>query len=65
MKDAVDDDVLFRGISSQSYTFALKLAPSVDQMKITAENKDGILKINLPLKKEEEKKSEVLQIAVN
>ena len=65
IKDAQDEDVLFRGISSQSYTFALKLAPSVDQTKITAENKDGILKINLPLKAAEEKKSEVLQIAVN
>lgn len=65
IKDAKDEDVLFRGISSQTYTFALKLAPSVDQTKITAENKDGILKINLPLKVAEEKKSEVMQIAVN
>lgn len=30
IKDAEDEDVLFRGISSQTYTFALKLAQSVD-----------------------------------
>lgn len=43
-----NEDVIYRGISAQSYMFSLSLAPTIDQSLITAENKDGILKINLP-----------------
>jgi HSP20 family molecular chaperone IbpA len=64
IKDAEYEDVLYRGISSQSYSFSLKLDESVDQHKVTAENKDGILKINLPLKKIEEKKPEEIEIEI-
>lgn len=65
IKDEEYEDVLYRGISSQSYTFSLKLAPSVDQHKITAENKDGILKINLPLIEEKPKKPEEIEIQIS
>ena len=64
LKDEEYEDVLYRGISSQTYTFQLKLAPSVDQKAITAENKDGILKINLPLKTVQPKKPEEIEIKI-
>lgn len=48
IKDEENEDVVYRGISAQSHTFSLSLAPTIDQSLITAENKDGILKINLP-----------------
>ena len=63
--DEVDEDVIYRGISSQSYSFALKLGPSVDQSKITAENKDGVLKVNLPLIIEEKKEPEEIEIKID
>ncbi len=65
IKDSEFEDVLYRGISAQSYSFALKLADSVDQYKVTAENKDGILKINLPLKQLEEAKPEEIKIEIS
>lgn len=48
VKTEENEDVIYRGISAQSHTFQLGLAPTIDQSLITAENKDGILKINLP-----------------
>ena len=59
-----NEEIMYRGISSQSYSFALSLTPSVDQKRITAENKDGILKINLPMIIEEPKKPEEIEIAI-
>ena len=64
IEDAENEDVVYRGISSQSYSFALKLAPSVDQTKITAENKDGMLKINLPSKETVASKPREIEITV-
>lgn len=63
IKDDESEEVIYRGISSQAYTFKLKLAPSVDKSKITAENKDGILKIDLPLL-DIEKKDEPIEIDI-
>jgi HSP20 family molecular chaperone IbpA len=48
VKTTENEDIIYRGISAQSHTFSLSLAPTIDQSLITAENKDGILKINLP-----------------
>jgi HSP20 family molecular chaperone IbpA len=48
IKDEDNEEVVYRGISAQSHTFSLSLGPTIDQSLITAENKDGILKINLP-----------------
>ena len=64
IEDAENEEVVYRGISSQSYSFALKLAPSVDQTKITAENKDGMLKINLPSKETVVSKPKEIEIKV-
>lgn len=64
IKEEKLEDAIYRGISNQSYTFSLKLAPSVDQSMITAENSDGVLKINLPLKQKELIKNEPIMINV-
>lgn len=52
-----NEEIVYRGISAQSYSFSLRLAPNVDQSGITAENKDGVLKITLPIIKKEKPKS--------
>ena len=62
--DADNEKVVFRGISSQAYSFSVSLSNRVDQKKITAENKDGILTITLPLIVEEEKKSEAIEVQI-
>ena len=64
VKDAENEDVIYRGISSQSYSFSLKLGESIDKSKITAENKDGLLTINLPYVKPEEKKPAEIEISI-
>lgn len=65
IKDAKNEEVVYRGISSQSYTFALSLAKNVDQRKITAENRDGILKITLPLIIEKPEEPETIEIDID
>ena len=55
-------EYLYKGISSQYYTFSLKLSDKVDKSKIRAKNEDGILTVTLPFKKEE--LPEVAQITV-
>lgn len=62
--DEDDESVIYRGISAQSWEFALQLAPSVDKQGITAENRDGMLTIVLPLKKAEEKKPDQIDIEI-
>lgn len=44
------EEVVYRGISSQTYQFSLRLSPTIDKSKITAENKDGVLTIIMPIK---------------
>ena len=65
IKDAENEDVIYRGISSQSYTFSLKLGDSVDKTAITAKNEDGVLTINLPYIVVEEKKPEEIEIKID
>ena len=47
------DNYVFKGISSQSYAFAIKLNGKVDREAIKAKNSDGVLTVTLPFKKEE------------
>lgn len=49
-------DYVYKGISSQSYTFALKLGDNIDREKIKAKNVDGVLTVTLPFKQTEEEK---------
>ena len=64
VKSEENEDVVYRGISAQSQTFSLSLAPTIDQSLITAENKDGVLKINLPfIAKDSEKDAVEITIA--
>jgi Molecular chaperone (small heat shock protein) len=57
--DESKDDYFYRGISSQSYTFSIRLGDKVDAGSITAKNEDGILSVNLPFINEESKTIEV------
>ena len=63
VKNEENEDVVYRGISAQSHVFSLSLAPTIDQSLITAENKDGILKINLPFVAKDPEKDAV-EIAI-
>lgn len=47
-----DDELIYCGISKQSYEFSLPLADTIDTTKITAKAEDGILYISLPVKAE-------------
>lgn len=62
--DEENEDVVYRGISSQSYSFSLKLAPGVDKKSITAENKDGLLTIKIPVVVKTEKKPEEIEVKI-
>lgn len=49
-EDDPEEAYLYKGISSQYYTFSLKLSDKVDKSKIRAKNEDGILTVTLPFK---------------
>lgn len=51
--DRKEDEYVYRGISSQSYTFSLKLGDNIDKDSIKAKNVDGVLSIMLPFKSKE------------
>ena len=59
-----DSEMDWCGVSHQSYCFTLPLPDYVDTDAITAKAEDGMLYINLPVKKVEEKKDEARQIEV-
>lgn len=65
IKDAENEEVVYRGISSQSYSFSLSLGKNVDQKKITAVNKDGILKVTLPLIIEKPEEPETIEVEID
>lgn len=56
--------MIYRGISSQSFVFSLRLADKIDQTKITAKNEDGILRIELPVKEVVEEPIQPTQIQI-
>lgn len=60
--DDENEDVIYRGISQQTYEFSLRIAENVDKSRITAENVDGILTIVLPIVKKEEQKALVIDV---
>lgn len=62
---AKDDEMIYCGISHQSYTFSLPLTKDVDTTNIKAKAEDGILYITLPMKKPETIASKALEIAVD
>lgn len=51
--DKPTENYLYKGISSQYYTFSLKLSDKIDKSAIKAKNQDGILTITLPYKRVE------------
>lgn len=55
-KSEKDGEIIYKGISSQSTRFSLVLTDKVDKEKIKAKAEDGMLSIELPFVKEEEKK---------
>ena len=59
-----DEDMDYCGISHQSYSFSIPLADAIDVNAIEAKAEDGILYIELPVKKAEEKKALPISIEV-
>ena len=63
--DEENEEYVYHGISSQSYEFSLKLGENIDKKAIKAENKDGMLTINLPMVVVEEEKPEEIEIQID
>ena len=59
-----EDDYIYKGISSQNYTFSLKLGNNIDRDGIKAKNSDGVLSVNLPFKKEVQEQKRLVNIEV-
>ena len=59
-----DEDMDYCGISHQSYSFSIPLADEIDVNAIEAKAEDGILYIELPVKRSEEKKALPISIEV-
>lgn len=59
-----EDDYIYKGISSQTYSFSIRLSDKIDKSAIKAKNVDGVLTISLPFKKEEPKEIGVTKIEV-
>ena len=59
-----DEDMDYCGISHKAYEFSFPLADNIDENAITAKAEDGILYIDFPVKKIENKKVEPLCIEV-
>lgn len=60
-----DDEMIYCGISHQSYTFSLPLTDDVDIAAIKAKADDGMLYITIPMKKPEVIEPKILEIAVD
>ena len=59
-----EDDYIYKGISSQNYTFSLKLGNNIDKDGIKAKNSDGVLSVHLPFKKEVQEQKRLVNIEV-
>ena len=59
-----DENMDFSDISYQMFSFSIPLSENVDVAKISAKADDGMLRIDLPAKAIEEKKTDVLKIEV-
>jgi HSP20 family molecular chaperone IbpA len=71
-KEEIEDDkksedgesYIYKGISSQNYTFSIKLGDNVDKDAIKAKNEDGVLVVTLPFKKKEDEPKQITNIEV-
>ena len=63
-EEKTEDEYIYKGISSQSYTFQVRLGNSVDKTAIKAKNVDGVLTVMLPFKKKEDEPKQITQIEV-
>ena len=63
-EEKTEDEYIYKGISSQSYTFQVRLGNSVDKAAIKAKNVDGVLTVMLPFKKKEAEPKQITQIEV-
>ena len=63
-EEKTEDEYIYKGISSQSYTFQVRLGNSVDKAAIKAKNVDGVLTVMLPFKKKEDEPKQITQIEV-
>lgn len=59
-----DGEIVYKGISTQSTRFSLKLTDKIDKKLINATAEDGMLHIDLPFVKEEETKPKQIEITV-
>ena len=57
-------EIVYKGISTQSTRFALKLADQIDKAAISAKAEDGMLHIDLPFLKKEVKEPKIVEISV-
>jgi HSP20 family molecular chaperone IbpA len=67
IEDVAEPDTesyIYKGISSQNYTFSIKLGDNVDKDAIKAKNEDGVLVMTLPFKKKEDEPKQITQIEV-
>ena len=67
IEDVAEPDTesyIYKGISSQNYTFSIKLGDNVDKDAIKAKNEDGVLVVTLPFKKKEDEPKQITQIEV-
>lgn len=62
--DEENDNYVYKGISTQTYSFSIKLGDNVDKDAIKAKNDDGVLVVTLPFKKKEEEPKQITQIEV-
>jgi HSP20 family molecular chaperone IbpA len=55
---------IYKGISTQNYTFSIKMGDNVDKDAIKAKNEDGVLVVTLPFKKKEDEPKQITNIEV-
>ena len=72
-KEEIEDDdknsedgesYIYKGISTQNYTFSIKLGDNVDKDAIKAKNEDGVLVVTLPFKKKKDEPRQITNIEV-
>ena len=64
IEESKNEDILYKGISSQSYNFSLKLSQNIDKANITASNNDGVLNVMLPFVSVEKTEPEAIDIEI-
>ena len=64
-KTEENEDFVYQGISSQTYSFSLTIPDTIEKTKIKASNKDGILSIVMPVKKPVEKEPEEIEVKID